>query len=189
MNNKSISLGDMDTQLRQGCDGQALSDIRTISSNTLLLITGDCIDDYKIVHQLGSGGMGQVYLAENRQSGESLALKVLLPELAQNSGFIARFKKEIKILLELYHENIVKVIDHGYDEAKHFYYYVMEFISSSDNISLDLKRFMSIKNISLKQKEKIVLQICSALDYAHNFRKGCVIHKDLKPSNIPLFPQ
>ncbi|MCP4179713.1 MAG: serine/threonine protein kinase [bacterium] len=163
-----------------------LKTVKTDAKDDNCLSKGASVGIYVISELIGSGGMGKVYLAKNKDTGASVAVKVLLEELAEDEIFAGKFRKEIQFLSELNHKNIVKLIDHGYDESVGSYYFAMEYISGSDNKSFDLQRLIESVNLSLDDKEKIILQICSALEYAHTFSKGCIIHRDLKPSNILL---
>ncbi len=185
-----------------------------------ILNYGDETGGYKVVSQLGAGGMGQVYLVENIQMHKKYALKVLPPNLSGNRNFIDRFRVEARVMADLKHPNIVGVHNIGHDDSRRLFYLVMEYISSIKNEELGImndgekeKGRVSCPQLTgkggslrtgtpypsdleglLKEKKKlqedyvlkITKQLCSALDYAHNFRGKGIVHRDLKPSNILL---
>ena len=101
-----------------------------------ILKDGAEIGGYKVIKQLGAGGMGQVYLVKNIQMRKLYALKVLLPYLSKNREFIDRFKIEARVMADLEHPNIVKVHYVNEDKARGLYYLVMEFISGVDSCQL-----------------------------------------------------
>lgn len=131
---------------------------------------------YRIVREIGSGGMGSVYLAD-RADGEfsmQVALKIVRHSVA-SSEVIDRFKKERQILADLHHTNIAKLIDGGVsDKGEPFL--AMEFI---DGVSIT--EYCDRENLSVKARLELFLKVCSAVAYAH---RNLVVHRDLKPSNI-----
>ena len=207
--NKNLSIGEMNT----------ISGDSAASQNMQLLFAGDIIGGYKVIKQLGAGGMGEVYLVENIQMHKLYALKILPPKLSENDKFIERFRVEARVMADLKHPNIVSVHNIGHDVGLNLYYLVMEFISSENSEKSSENSEKRIENSVgcgskcpplssatsedsnpadfeelLKDKKKlpenyvlkITRQLCSALDYAHNYRGEGVIHRDLKPSNILL---
>ena len=203
MNKENFSLGDMNT-----LNGDKI--VKTGGGQ--LLFAGDEIGGYKVIKQLGAGGMGQVYLVENIQMHKQYALKVLPPHLSQNKNFIDRFRVEARVMADLDHPNIVGVMNIGHDTERSLYYLVMQYVSSVNRVKLSVNgNQLSDENIPegdapaelcsaadfeelLKDKKKlsedyvlkITRQLCSALNYAHNFRGKGIVHRDLKPSNILL---
>ena len=170
----NLSLGDMNT-----LNGDE------IDNNRELLYPGDEIGGYKIIHKLGAGGMGQVYLVENIQMHKKYAMKVLPPNLSRDKRFIDRFRVEARVMADLKHPNIVDVKTINHDKIRNLYFLVMEFIEFDNGKSADLGGLLKGKRkLSEEDVLRIVKQLCSALDYAHNFRDGGVIHRDLKPANI-----
>ena len=187
MNNNNLSLGDMKTMT--GND--------PVNTGNEILEAGAIIGGYKVIKQLGAGGMGQVYLVENIHMHKLYALKVLPPNLSQNSNFIDRFKIEARVMADLNHPNIVGVMNIDHDEKLGLYYLVMEFIDSrretvdepaTNTNPADLEQLLKNNKRHLPEEEvlKLTKQICSGLDYAHNFRGKGIVHRDLKPSNILL---
>ena len=136
------------------------------------------LSGYKIIKEIGSGGMGAVYLAEHEKLDKKVAIKSLHKNLATNPDFRARFHKEAKTHSMLSHANIVGLLD--YKERKDGLFLIMEYV---DGMQLD----KYIKNVSgpIPESELIKLfnQILDAVGYAHN--KG-LIHRDIKPSNIMI---
>ena len=133
-------------------------------------------DRYRIVRELGAGGMATVYLAEDLKHGRQVAIKVLRPELAAVIG-PERFVREIRTIAALQHPHILGLIDSG--EVEGTAYYVMPFVegeSLRDRLARD-------KQLPITDALRIATEVASALDYAH--RHG-VIHRDIKPENILL---
>ena len=171
-------------------DNLSLGDMNTLNGDEInkkgeLLYPGDEIGGYKIIHKLGAGGMGQVYLVENIQMHKKYAMKVLPPNLSRDKRFIDRFRVEARVMADLKHPNIVDVKTINHDKSRNLYYLVMEFIEFDNGKSADLGSLLKGKRkLSEEDALRIVKQLCSALDYAHNFRDGGIIHRDLKPANI-----
>jgi serine/threonine protein kinase len=140
---------------------------------------GTRLGSWIIDKELGRGGMGRVYLAHRAQEGadgpEQSALKVLAPELAVESGFLARFQREIDILRQLDHPNIVRFRESGQQDGH--YYFVMEYVpgSSFETLLNQERRLLWPEVLDL------AWQIAPALKHAHD--RG-IIHRDLKPSNL-----
>ena len=174
---KELSLGNMNT----------LKGKETNKTIEQLLFNGDRIGDYKVIKLLGAGGMGQVYLVENVHMHKQYALKVLPPNLSQNSNFIDRFKVEARVMADLEHPGIVRVHNIGHDEKLGFYYLAMSYIESGEENTPDLEMLLNEKKKFSEDKVlKITKQLCSALEHAHNFRGKGIVHRDLKPSNVLL---
>src|SRR5213593_1958835 len=87
---------------------------------------GDRLGKWVIFKELGRGGMGRVYLAQEELTGKQAALKVLAAELAQEVGFLQRFHREIETLAKLDHPNIVRFFESGYENGH--YFYAMEYV-------------------------------------------------------------
>jgi serine/threonine protein kinase len=127
----------------------------------------------EILHFIGHGGMGAVYLARQTNLDRTVALKILSPQLKQDPTFAERFTREAKTLGKLQHANIVTVFDFG--EVDNLHYLVMEYV---DGVNL---RDAISGGLDSNQSLNVVTQVCNALQYAHE--KG-VIHRDIKPENI-----
>jgi serine/threonine-protein kinase len=130
---------------------------------------------FEIGEQLGVGGMGIVYMATYRETGQKVALKILSPALCADKKLISRFEREIEILKRLDHPNIVRYFGGGRTGTQR--YYAMEYM---DGGSLDtvLERKGSL---SWEQTIKIGLQLSAALEHAHHHQ---IVHRDLKPANL-----
>lgn len=138
-------------------------------------LTGRSLGNYQIIEEVGRGGMAVVYRAFQPSLNRYVALKVLPPQLAFDSQFVERFLREAKAAAGLNHPNIVVVHDVG--EENGLYYIVMEFLEGQT-----LKQLIQQRGaLPPDQAARIVEQVASALDYAH--QRGFV-HRDVKPANI-----
>jgi serine/threonine-protein kinase len=136
---------------------------------------GNTLLGYTILHEIGEGGMGKVYLAENQVIGQQVAIKILDPILARNPDLRERFAQEARIQVALQHQNIVRVLNAQSSDELSFL--IMEYIEGQ---SLD-KVLKRRGKLSVDESIKIFAQVLDAVGYAHD--KG-IIHRDLKPSNI-----
>lgn len=127
---------------------------------------------YKILKKIGSGGMGQVYLADDTRLHRKVALKLLPLEFTNNKERIRRFEREARTVIALNHPNIITVYDYGQINSSSFI--VTEFI---DGETLRQK----ISKLLPKEILGIVIQVAEALDAAHT---AGIIHRDIKPENI-----
>src|SRR5437763_14316544 len=130
---------------------------------------------YRVVSRLGSGGMADVFLAEDQQLGRNVALKLLHRRFAEDPDFVERFRREAQAAAGLQHPNVVGVYDRGdYDGT---YYIAMEHLSGRSLKQL-IRQEAPVDPI---RAIDITLQILKAARFAH--RHG-VIHRDLKPHNV-----
>ena len=135
------------------------------------------VKDYKIIKEIGRGGMAVIYLCEDTRTGLQSAIKVLLPHISSNRSFIEKFLMEVKANALLRHPNIVEIRDGG--EADGQFFMVLEYI---DGLTLqDLLK--KVKKLPLDVSFLILLSIIKGLQYAH---KKSIIHRDIKPSNIMI---
>lgn len=135
------------------------------------------IKGYRILQQIGKGGMAAIYLAENIATSEKVALKILLPHIANDRDYVLRFLHEVRANKKLDHDNIVKIID--CDEVKGKYFMAMEFV---DGLTLqNLLRQVPI--LPRRCSLYLLRQMLEGLSFSHG--KG-IIHRDMKPSNILL---
>jgi serine/threonine-protein kinase len=132
---------------------------------------------YRIVAQLGRGGMGEVYRADDMKLGQPVALKLLPEEFARDPSRLSRFHHEVRIARQVSHANVCRVYDIGEVDGEHFI--SMEYIDGEDLSSL-LKRIGH-----LPQERAIILarQLCAGLAAAHS--QG-ILHRDLKPANVMI---
>ena len=143
------------------------------SSDTLINTLFD--GRYRIVRKLGSGGMANVYLAEDEDLGRRVAIKILNDRYANDDLFIERFRREAKSAAALSHPNIVSVYDRG--EAEGTYYIAMEVIEGRS-----LKELIMTRGpLPIPQALAYTHEMLEALRFAH--RHG-IIHRDIKPHNI-----
>ena len=133
-------------------------------------------DRYRFVRELGSGGMGSVYLAEDVKHHRKVAVKVLHPHLAASLG-TDRFLREIEVAAQLQHPAILTLHDSG--QADGYIYYIMPFIEG-ESLRVRLARQ---HELSVEESARILCEVLDALAYAHE--RG-VIHRDIKPDNIML---
>ncbi len=134
---------------------------------------------YEITELIGIGGMAEVYKAVDLLENRTVAVKILKNEYADNDDFVRRFRNESKAIAVLSHPNIVKIYDVGFSDKIQFI--VMEYIDG-----ITLKEFMEQQG-ALKWKDSVhfITQILRALQHAHD--RG-IVHRDIKPQNIMLFP-
>ena len=132
---------------------------------------------YRVEREIGRGGMAVVYLAHDLRHDRRVAIKLLLPELAQAVG-PARFLREIRIAAQLTHPHIVPLFDSGEVDGRLFY--VMPFL---DGESLR-QRLDRERQLAVHDAIGIARQVASALEYAH---ARDVVHRDIKPDNILLY--
>ncbi|MCW5556882.1 MAG: serine/threonine protein kinase, partial [Verrucomicrobiae bacterium] len=141
---------------------------------------GTFIERYRLVRQIGGGGCGVVYLAEQEAPiRRQVALKVLKPGM-DSQGVIARFEIERQTLALMDHTNIARLIDAGATPAGHPYF-VMEWVRGEP-----LTEYCDTRRLSISLRIELFLQVCRAVEHAH--QKG-IIHRDLKPSNILVVEQ
>ncbi len=142
---------------------------------------GQTIGKYRIVAQLGRGGMATVYKAYQASLDRYVAIKILHGYLAEDQNFISRFEREAKVVASLRHPNIVQVFD--FDKQDDMYYMAMEFINGP-TLKRELEeRHQQGKLFALEETGRIMVALCQAIDYAHN--RG-MVHRDLKPANFIL---
>ncbi len=130
---------------------------------------------YKVISRIGSGGMADVYLAEDQLLGRQVAVKMLHPHFAEDQEFVERFKREASSAAALSHQNIVGIFDRG--EWQGTYYIAMEYVAGRP-----LKTIIREQGpLEPAQAIDIAIQILRAARFAH--RRG-VVHRDLKPHNV-----
>jgi serine/threonine-protein kinase len=143
---------------------------------TSILTIGSRVAEYQVISALGQGGMGAVYRAHDTKLNRDVALKVLLPEVADNPERLARFRREAQILALLNHPNIAHI--YGLEEADGVVALVMELVEGPT-----LADRIAKGPIPLDEALPIAKQIAEGLEAAHE--QG-IIHRDLKPANIKI---
>ena len=143
-------------------------------------LTGRLLNNrYIITERIGIGGMAEVYQGQDNVLGRSVAIKVMLPQYAEDPTFTARFRQEAASAANLSSPYIVNVYDWGQDSGT--YYIVMEYVRGSD-----LKTAINQRGaINQRKVAEIGSQVCQALSVAHNLD---IIHRDIKPQNIMVQP-
>ncbi|RJX19167.1 MAG: serine/threonine-protein kinase [Ammonifex sp.] len=129
---------------------------------------------YRILEELGSGGMAVVYKGQDSLLNRFVTIKILRDEYTKDDDFVRRFRQEARSVASLSHPNIVSVYDVGCDDG--VYYLVMEYVEGQN-----LKSLIQQGNVSVALVLKVAKDICDALEHAHS--RG-IIHRDVKPHNI-----
>jgi serine/threonine protein kinase len=132
---------------------------------------------YEILAEAGHGSMGNVYKARDRETGETVALKLLKPEIASDQAMMDRFKNELLFARKITHKNVCRVYE--FNRVGSVAYTSMEFVEGESLRSV-LNRFGAL---SQKKATDLAVQICSGLKEAHV--QG-IVHRDLKPENVMI---
>src|SRR5579862_498886 len=136
---------------------------------------GDCIGGYKVLRQIGEGGCGVVFMAEQTAPiHRKVALKIIKPGMDTKS-VIARFEAERQVLALMDHPNIAKIFTAGATQSGRPYF-VMELIRG-----IKITEYCDQHSLTTEDRLKLFIQVCQAVQHAH--QKG-IIHRDIKPSNI-----
>jgi hypothetical protein len=142
-------------------------------------VLGQILDGrYRVLRQLGEGGMGVVYLVEHVHLGRKEALKVLHASLASDSQLVARFRREARAINRLQHPNIVSVHDFGQLPGDRFYL-AMEYVEGDDLATVLARE----QRLPPQRVLHLMRQLAEAVAHAHS--RG-VVHRDLKPENLLL---
>jgi serine/threonine-protein kinase len=132
---------------------------------------------YRIVSLLGKGGMGEVYRADDLELGQSVALKFLPRDMADDHDRLTRFRNEVRVARQVSHPNVCRIYDLG--EVDGQYFLSMEYVDGED-LSVVLRRLGRLAN---EKAVEISRQLCSGLAAAHAID---VLHRDLKPANVMI---
>lgn len=141
---------------------------------------GQMLGPYRIINQIGQGGMATVYKAYQASMDRNVAIKVLPSQLAQSQEFIQRFQQEARIIAKLEHPHILPVFDYG--ESEGITYFVMRYLDAG-TLS---EKMQKGRPLPLEEIDRLFTQLAEALNYAHGFG---IIHRDLKPSNALIDSQ
>ena len=141
-----------------------------------MLIPGSPLGPYEIVSALGAGGMGEVYRARDTKLNRDVAIKVLLPAIANDPDRLARFSREARVLASLNHPNIAQIFEIGESGGRAFI--VMELVEG-EPLSVRIQR----GSLEWTAVVDVALQLFDALDEAHAHG---VVHRDLKPANLVM---
>lgn len=154
---------------------------RTYRDSLERLVGQVIADRYRIVKLIGKGGMASVFLGEHVTIAKQVAIKVLSPTLATDKIHIQRFLKEAKAASTIRHRNIVDITDFGYTEDN-LPFYAMEYLDGED-----LRTMLEREGaLSWAQAKPIVMQICAALEAAH---QAGIIHRDIKADNCFVYDE
>ena len=144
------------------------------------IASGARIGGYRVLHELGRGGMGVVYLAERdgraaAANAGRVALKILRHDMEMDETSLRRFREERRILASLQHPGIARLFDEGVtDDGRPWF--AMEFV---DGIPIDV--YASLRGLVLPARLELFARVCDAVEHAHS---QSIIHRDLKPSNV-----
>jgi tetratricopeptide (TPR) repeat protein/predicted Ser/Thr protein kinase len=143
------------------------------------LSPGENVGPYRIIDQLGQGGMATVFKAYHPALDRYVAIKVLHPAFKEDPNFLARFQREARIVAKLEHPHIVPVYD--FSEHKGMAYLVMRYVEGET-----LKAHLEGEPLPPERILEILQPVAEALTYAHEQK---VLHRDIKPSNVMLTPE
>jgi eukaryotic-like serine/threonine-protein kinase len=141
-------------------------------------LAGSLIGQYRVVRQLGRGGMGTVFLAT--REGDEFTQRVAIKLVRGGEALVQRFRQERQILASLEHPNIARLIDGG-TTPDGLPYLVMEYV---DGTPID--DYCRIRGLSVPDKLRLFLQLCDAVQHAH---RALIIHRDIKPANVLVTPE
>src|SRR5213592_3801959 len=142
------------------------------------LLVGRMIGHYKLSERIGSGGMGEVYLATDIRAGRKAALKLLPMRFTGDTERLKRFQREARAVVALNHPNILTVYEIGEDHSTH--YIASELIEGET-----LRQRLMRGRMEVGEAVNIAIQVASALAAAH---ETGIVHRDIKPENIMLRP-
>ncbi|HEX7295870.1 MAG TPA: protein kinase, partial [Pyrinomonadaceae bacterium] len=137
-------------------------------------IVGHELGPYRVTERVGAGGMGEVYVAEDRRLGRRVALKILLSHYTRDDERVRRFQREARAASALNHPNILTI--HEVGEFSDRYFIITELIEGST-----LRKHLATKRVRCSEALEIAIQIASALGAAH---AASIVHRDIKPENV-----
>ncbi len=144
----------------------------------MILSPGTELGPYKIISALGSGGMGEVYRAQDSRLDRIVALKILPADVAEDQDRMRRFEQEAKAASKLSHPNVAHIYEIGSSENIRFI--AMEYVEGQ---TLDAR--IKTRQLEISEIIDIGMQIADALEEAHHKR---IMHRDIKPANIMIDP-
>ncbi|MDH7512466.1 MAG: serine/threonine-protein kinase [Clostridiales bacterium] len=132
---------------------------------------------YRVIEELGKGGMGQIYKVLDAEVKEKVALKILKPEIASDEETIERFRNELRFARKISHKNVCRMYDLNREQGTQFI--TMEYVEG-ENLKSLMRR---IGQFSIGKAVSVARQVCEGLAEAHHLG---VVHRDLKPQNIMI---
>jgi Tol biopolymer transport system component len=139
-------------------------------------LIAESLGKYRMLGQVGRGGMGVVYKALDTEKNTYVAIKTVPPDLAHHPEFLKRFQQEARALMRLHHPHIVGLIDLFQDQGNHCM--VLEYVDGPS-----LSQLLAKGPLLPERAQEIALQVADALSHAHAHN---IVHRDIKPSNILL---
>ena len=133
------------------------------------------IDGYTLRHELGQGGMGTVYYATSEERSPEVAAIKLVPAVLNSPRQLSRLRREQRILSNLAHANIARLLDGG-RTAEGFHYLILEYVEGSP---IDV--YCDRNELSIERRLELFRDVCGAVHYAH---QNLVVHRDIKPANV-----
>jgi serine/threonine protein kinase len=154
-----------------------LEEIESLAGSTSDAV-GQSLGNYRLLGQLGVGGMGEVYLAEDSRLGRKVALKMLASYFTTEEDRVRRFQLEARAASALNHPNILTIYEMGQIDSRHFI--ATEFVEGETLRERNLRSKLSISEVL-----EVAIQIAAALGTAHH---AGIVHRDIKPDNVMLRP-
>ena len=139
-------------------------------------LEGHRIGPYQLTSRIGAGGMGEVYRGRDTTLNREVAIKVLLPPVADDPDRLVRFRREAQMLASLNHPHVAQI--HGFDDAGELHALVMELVEGPT-----LADRLARGPLANDEALRIAMQIAEALEAAHEHG---IVHRDLKPANIKV---
>ncbi len=155
---------------------QAASHVMEGFTTSARTLDGRMLGPYQLLYEIGRGGMGRVYLAEDKRLGRRIALKLLLRSSTRSPERVRRFEQEARAASSLNHPNILTI--HEIGEIKGVHYLATEFVEG-----FTLRQVIEHRNLTLTKILDVAIQIADALAAAHNAN---IVHRDIKPENLMM---
>ena len=147
----------------------------------LSTLSGTVLDRrYKVGKRLGEGGMSYVYQAEDTETGQAVAVKILIPRLWRDPASVERMRREATIAMRLQHPNVCPILRLG-ETTDRLLYLVMPYLEGEPLSEHETRR----GPFSAEEGVPLLVQMCHGLQHAHELQ---IIHRDLKPENVMLVP-
>jgi non-specific serine/threonine protein kinase/serine/threonine-protein kinase len=161
--------------------GGPLDVLDAVEASLHASLAGVRLGPYRLIREIGRGGMGTVWLAErdDQQYQKRVAVKILSPSLPASEA-LRRFREERQILASLDHPNIARLLDAGRSDGG-LHYFIMEFVDGTP-----IGDYCHDKNLDIRARAALLRTIASTVHFAH---QRLVVHRDLKPANILVTPE